>query len=240
MTGIFGTKTSNAKTFKALSALLSYPGEDLQAAASEIGDAIRAEKLVDGHVLLALDLLLDEIESSDLFELQERYVDLFDKSRRLSLHLFEHVHGESRDRGQAMVDLAALYEKGGLMLAANELPDYLPLFLEYLSTRPIEEVRGLLRNALHILAALEERLTRGNSGYAAVFAAIRSIAGDRTAASTIETPAEDAGDDLAALDAAWEEAAVVFGPGDAMEGCPVDRLRIQMRAGRRDVRRATA
>jgi nitrate reductase molybdenum cofactor assembly chaperone NarJ/NarW len=235
MAGLF-----NAKTFKALSALLSYPGEDLQAAAGEIGDVIRAENLVDAHILLTLDLLLDEIRTCDLFGLQERYVDLFDKSRRLSLHLFEHVHGESRDRGQAMVDLAALYEKGGLVLAANELPDYLPLFLEYLSTRPIEEARGLLRNASHILAALEDRLARRSSDYAAVFAALRDIAGDRRAASTIEAPAEDTGDDLAALDAAWEETAVVFGPGDAIDGCSADRLRMQMRAGRRDVRRATA
>jgi nitrate reductase molybdenum cofactor assembly chaperone NarJ/NarW len=240
MAGGLNEKTFNAKTFKALSALLSYPGEDLQAAASEIGGVIRAEKLVDAHALLALDLLLDKIEISDLLELQERYVDLFDKTRRLSLHLFEHVHGESRDRGQAMVDLAALYEQGGLTLAANELPDFLPLFLEYLSTRPIEEARGLLANALHIVATLEERLKSRNSPYAAVFAAIRSIAGDGAAASTVEAPTEGAEDDLAALDAAWEETAVVFGPGDAMEGCSVDRLRIQMRAGRRDVRRATA
>jgi len=239
MAGLFKAKSFNAKTFKAFSALLSYPCEDLQAATGEIGDVIRAENLVDAHILLALDLLLDEIGTCDLFELQERYVDLFDKSRRLSLHLFEHVHGESRDRGQAMVDLAALYEKGGLVLAANELPDYLPLFLEYLSTRPIEEACGLLRNASHILAALEDRLTRRSSDYAAVFAALHDIAGDRRAASTIETPAEDTGDDLAALDAAWEETAVVFGPGDAIDGCSIDRLRMQMRAGRRDVR-ATA
>ncbi len=240
MNGIFETKTFIAKTFKALSALLSYPSENLQAAADEIGEVIRTEKLVDAPMLLALELLLDEIGTSDLFDLQERYVDLFDKTRRLSLHLFEHVHGESRDRGQAMVDLAALYEKGGLTLAANELPDYLPLFLEYLSTRPIDEARGLLRNASHIVTALEERLSSRNSDYAAVFAAIRSIAGSQACTSAMETPAAGAEDDLAALDAAWEETAVVFGPGDAMEGCSVDRLSMQMRASRRDVRRATA
>lgn len=240
MAGLFKTRVLHAKTFKALSALLSYPGGDLQAAAGEIGDVIRAENLVDAHILRALDLLLDEIVTCDLFDLQERYVDLFDKSRRLSLHLFEHVHGESRDRGQAMVDLAALYGQGGLILAANELPDYLPLFLEYLSTRPIEEARGLLGNVSHILSALDDRLTRRSSAYAAVFAALRDIAGDRMAAFTVETPAEDTGDDLAALDAAWEETAVVFGPGDAIDGCSVDRLRMQVRAGRRDVRRARA
>lgn len=239
MAGLFKAKTFNAKTLRALSALLTYPGEHLQAAANEIGGVIRAEELVNADVLRALDLLLDEIRTLDLFDLQERYVDLFDKTRRLSLHLFEHVHGESRDRGQAMVDLAALYEKGGLTLDANELPDYLPLFLEYLSTRPIEEAGDLLTNALHVLATLEERLASRESGYAAVFAALRSIAGDRSA-SAPGTPAEDGGDDLAAIDAAWEETAVVFGPGDAMEGCSTDRLRIQVRAGRRDVRRATA
>jgi nitrate reductase delta subunit len=219
-----------ATTFKALSALLTYPGEDLQAAAGEIRDAIRSEGLVDAEAQDALGRFLGELESSDPYEAQERYVDLFDKTRRLSLHLFEHVHGESRDRGQAMVDLAALYGRGGLNLAANELPDYLPLFLEYLSTRPIGEARGVLGDALPILAALEERLRSRNSSYAAVFAAIRSAAGDRGSA-TPDEPAETAADDLAALDAAWEETAVVFGPGDAMGGCPADRIVARMRAG---------
>ena len=82
-------------------------------------------------------MLLAELQTLDLYDLQERYVDLFDKTRRHSLHLFEHIHGESRDRGQAMVDLVAHYERGGLDVTANELPDYLPLFLEFLSTRPI-------------------------------------------------------------------------------------------------------
>lgn len=238
MAGLFTTGTFNAKTLKALSALLTYPSEGLQAAVDEIGGVVRAEKLVDAGVLLALDLLLGEIRTSDLLDLQERHVDLFDTTRRLSLHLFEHVHGESRERGQAMIDLAALYGRSGLALDANELPDYLPLFLEYLSTRPIEEARDLLTNALHILEALEQRLASRKSGYAAVFAALRTIAGGRTAAAG--APTDDAGDDLAAIDAAWEETAVVFGPGDGMEGCSMDRLRIQVRAGRRDARRATA
>jgi nitrate reductase delta subunit len=230
-----------AGTFRALSALLTYPSEALQAAASEIRDAVASERLVDPQARSALDEFIRWLSGADLFELQERYVDLFDRTRRLSLHLFEHVHGESRDRGQAMIDLATLYEKGGLALAANELPDYLPVFLEYLSTQPIDEARGLLGNALHIVATLEERLASRNSEYAAVFAAIRSAAGDQAAAApAIVTPAEAPADDLAALDAAWEETAVVFGPGDAVDGCSVDRLRIQMRAGRRDARLATA
>jgi nitrate reductase delta subunit len=229
-----------AVTFKALSALLSYPTAELQDAVGEILGAVRTENLVASDACAALDGFAGELAAADLYELQERYVDLFDKTRRLSLHLFEHVHGESRDRGQAMVDLARLYEAGGLDLAANELPDYLPLFLEYLSTRPLEEARGVLADALHNVAALEERLAARHAGYAAVFAAIRGAAGGRAAAPVPEGPAEPADHDLAALDAAWEEAAVTFGPGDSFDGCSVDRLKIQMRAGRRDVRRAEA
>lgn len=228
------------KTFKALSALLSYPDENLQAAINEIEGVIRSENFIDLEACRALEPLLAELARLDLFDLQERYVDLFDKTRRLSLHLFEHVHGESRDRGQAMVDLAALYEKGGLTLAANELPDYLPLFLEYLSTLSIEEARPLLANALHIISTLEDRLASRNSAYAAVFSAIRTVTDGAAAVPAIATPAEAAPDDLAALDAAWEETAVSFGPGDAVDGCSVDRLRIQIRAGRRDTRQSGA
>ena len=85
---------------------------------------------------IALDRLLDELATGDLYDLQERYVLLFDRTRSLSLHLFEHVHGESRDRGQAMVDLKALYERHGLLMSSSELPDHLPLFLEFLSDHP--------------------------------------------------------------------------------------------------------
>ena len=128
------------RILKALSALLCYPDEDLCAAVGEI-DAVLAENpAVAARVApLTRTLALDE-----LFDLQSAYVDLFDRGRRVSLHLFEHVHGESRDRGQAMVDLAQVYERGGLLLAPGELPDYLPLFLEYAATRPEAEAMSLL------------------------------------------------------------------------------------------------
>lgn len=228
-----------AATFKALSALLAYPTEDLQAAVPEIRAVLVAEALLQPAWLLDLDALLDRLAGGDLYTLQEDYVDLFDKSRQRSLHLFEHVHGESRDRGQAMVDLAALYEAGGLVLAANELPDYLPLFLEYLSTRPLAEARGLLGDTGDILAALTERLAGRDAAYAAVFAALLALAG-RTAATAARPETLDAGDDLAALDAAWEETAVTFGPGDAFGGgCSVERTRTLIRAGNRDARART-
>lgn len=226
------------KTFKALSALLSYPSEELQAEVGGIRDLIEAEDIVPLSVRSEMEPFLTRLASDDLYDLQEHYVDLFDKTRRLSLHLFEHVHGESRDRGQAMVDLAALYEKHGLLVDAHELPDYLPLFLEYLSTQPLEDAQPLLTDTAHIIAALEERLVHRNSAYASVFAAILAIAGCHVALNEKPSNEADAApDDLAALDAAWEETAVTFGPGEPMGGCSVERLKIQMRAGQRDVRR---
>ena len=98
------------RTFKVLSALLSYPTSDLQEAAGEMRRALDSEAIVSPAVLADLDRLIGEIADGDLFDLQERYVVLFDRTRSLSLHLFEHVHGESRDRGQAMIDLKSLYE----------------------------------------------------------------------------------------------------------------------------------
>ncbi|RUW31519.1 nitrate reductase molybdenum cofactor assembly chaperone [Mesorhizobium sp. M1E.F.Ca.ET.041.01.1.1] len=225
------------RTFKALSALLSYPTEELCAAIPDIATAVAAEGLVSDEAGKNLQPLLADLAALDLYDLQERYCELFDKTRRHSLHLFEHIHGESRDRGQAMVDLAEHYRRGGLLVAANELPDFIPLFLEFLSARPFEEARGLLTETGHIFSLLEERLAKRNAGYAAVFTAIRSIAGEPTvAADAAETDEPDEPDDLAAIDAAWEETAVAFGPGNATDGCSVDRLKIQMRAANRDAR----
>jgi nitrate reductase delta subunit len=224
-------------TLKALSALLAYPGEELAAAAPAIAGVLAGDGRLEPSAQAGLAPLLHALAEDDIYDLQEAYVALFDRTRRLSLHLFEHVHGESRDRGQAMVDLAALYEKGGLVITANELPDFLPLFLEYAATRPHDEAAGLLRDVDHILVTLAERLAARSSPYAAVFGALRSLAGEARPAPAGKGEAEPSpADDLAALDKEWEEAAVTFGPGDAMGGCSVDRFRTQLRAAQRDAR----
>ncbi|TPN51588.1 nitrate reductase molybdenum cofactor assembly chaperone [Mesorhizobium sp. B1-1-7] len=227
------------RTFRALSALLAYPTEDLSSAIPEITAAIEAEGLVSDEAREQLRPLLVDLDTLDLYDLQERYVELFDKTRRHSLHLFEHIHGESRDRGQAMVDLVEHYRRGGLLIAANELPDFIPLLLEFLSARPLDEARGLLNETAHIFSLLEERLAKRNGGYAGVFAAIRSIVSE-TAVIVGAVEIDDEPDDLAAIDAAWEETAVTFGPGNATDGCSVDRLKIQMRAANRDARHNVA
>lgn len=230
---------SPIRTFKALSALLTYPGAELAAAIDEIEAVIDEENLLRPASRSGLQPLLDALRTDDLLDLQERYVELFDRSRRHSLHLFEHIHGESRDRGQAMIDLVQHYERGGLLLTASELPDYLPLFLEFLSTQPPGEARSLLAETSHVLSVLDERVSSRSPAYGAVLTAILSLAGDvRAAPVATEGLAEI--DDLAALDAEWEETAVAFGPGTPDDGCSVDRLRIQMRAARRDARQTGA
>ena len=117
------------KTFKVLSALLGYPTEELIAAAPEFAAVLKTEKFLSSTRRQAVEALIDEIAAGDVYELQERYGLLFDRSKTLALHLFEHVHGESRDRGQAMVDLKAMYEEAGLFIAANELPQSIEKFL---------------------------------------------------------------------------------------------------------------
>ena len=123
------------KTLKVLSALLSYPTADLMAARDELHLVLEQEAVLPKPHRNALQNLLDDLASGDLMDAQERYILLFDRTRSLSLHLFEHVHGESRDRGQAMVDLIKVYEDGGYTPTTAELPDFLPLFLEFASTR---------------------------------------------------------------------------------------------------------
>ena len=221
-----------ARTYRALAALIAYPTEALQAATGEIAAVLAEEGLVPAPQRAAIDGLLAELAGRDIYDLQERYFALFDRSRTLSLHLFEHVHGESRDRGQAMADLIELYRGHGFEPTASELPDFLPLFLEFLSLLPGNEAQALLAEPAGILQVLAERLVTRKSTYAAVFAALATLA-NAPAIDGPDTSAEDP-DDLVALDAAWEEAAVHFGPGEQIDSCGTDRLRTRVRAATRD------
>jgi len=217
--------SAQMKTFRALSALLCYPSDALKEAAAEIDAALAGEALLSPAALRALRPLLHDLARADLYDLQERFVLLFDRSRTLSLNLFEHVHGESRDRGPAMVDLLETYRAHGFDLVGPELPDHLPILLEYLSTRPLNEARAMLADAGHIIAALGARLHRRDSCYAAVFAALAEFAGVDQSGEMVQellSVAEDDPEDLAALDALWEEAEVTFGP-DPGAGCPAGR-----------------
>jgi len=220
------------KTLRALAALLSYPTQELVDALDEIRDAIDREAVVPAADRAGLHRLVDDLATGDLYDRQERYGLLFDRTRSLSLHLFEHVHGESRDRGQAMVDLLKLYEEAGFTPTTSELPDFLPLFLEFASTRTPREAVGLVGQPVNVIAALRERLAKRQSPYEAVMAALLSISKARLDARALEAlraEPDPEPDDLAALDAAWIEQEVTFGPAAARDNCPVDRMAERLR-----------
>ena len=210
------------RSLKALSLILSYPSRELQEAMPEIGAILGSDPRIATDTRAALRSLTDGFADADLYDLQESYVMLFDRSRTLSLNLFEHVHGESRDRGGAMVSLIETYRAGGFEPATTELPDHLPVLLEFLASRPSSEAQETLADAAHILDALAARLVRRDSGYAAAFAALSQLAdtqADAEAVAGMLAQPDDDPTDLAALDAVWEETEVTFGP-DPNAGCP--------------------
>ena len=159
---------ANSHTLRALGALLAYPDAPLRGHLLELRELLRAQGTLSPSRMAEIEALIASIAHADPLDAEADYVELFDRGRRTSLHLFEHVHGESRDRGQAMVDLLKLYQENGYTPVATELPDFLPLFLEYASTRPPAEAVALVGQPANVLAALAERLAKRQSAYGAV------------------------------------------------------------------------
>lgn len=206
------------QTLKVLSLLLSYPEAEMFEALDEMAAVIEQENLLLEDHKKSVQALIDSYCGADLLDIQERYVALFDRGRFLSLHIFEHVHGESRDRGQAMVNLLQMYEAHGFELSTRELPDYIPLFLEFLSQQTKAEAVQLLQDAMPVLSLLGARLTERDSEFRVIFDALAGFAGEPEAAEDIRHQAATEGEDetLLRMDAIWEEEAVSFmGAGDA-------------------------
>lgn len=193
-----------AGTLRVLAALLTYPDAGLRTYLSEMAEILRGESALSPTRVLELAELIEALAKADPFEVEADYVELFDRGRATSLHLFEHVHGDSRDRGPAMVDLAKTYEAAGLYLAPGELPDYLPAVLEFVSTQPPREAAAFLGEMAHILTALYSALVQRRSGYASVLGALLELAGEEVAAT-----ASPAGEEP--LDETWAEPPVFGG-----------------------------
>ncbi len=194
---------------KALAGLLTYPETQLIEAMPEISVLVESEPALGKADKIALTELVTALSTNDLLTSQERYVEIFDRGRSTSLHLFEHVHGESRDRGPAMDDLHNMNRKAGLVLRASELPDFLPVVLEYLSLRPEAEVRDMLGDCAHILKKIGEALLDRDSGYSAVFSALLTLANEPGLSPTAQRRPAMA---EKSLDEEWAEEPVVFGP----------------------------
>lgn len=207
-----------SKTFKVLGLLMCYPDREWVDHGDELIHILSEEGMVLGDDLQAITDLVLSLKQ-DLLGAQEIYVATFDRVRSLSLHLFEHIHGESRDRGQAMVDLVQLYKQNGLWRTMKELPDYLPMFLEYLSFLPRMEAVNNLVEPVHILQAIAKRLSERRSDYASVFNALIKIAGAETL--EVEAIKADLSPDFAEMDTLWEDKSIEFLASQPPSGCGV-------------------
>jgi len=186
-----------SKSLRVLAALLAYPDEQMRCHLPELRDLLHAEAAVSPSRRAEIEALLETMQRADPLETEAAYVEMFDRGRATSLHLFEHVHGDSRDRGPAMIDLGETYAKAGLILTSAELPDYLPAVLEFVSTQPPREARAFLAEIVHILNAVFGALRKRDSAYASVFGALIELAGEK--AQPVEPRAEEP------LDESWAE-----------------------------------
>ncbi len=191
-------------TLRALARLLAYPDAELRAQLPALIDALQAEQTLPAARMAELQALAQQLGAIDPYEAEERYVETFDRGRRTSLHLFEHIHGDSRERGPALIDLTQTYEKAGLRLDTTELPDHLGVVLEFASTQPPAVAREFLAEMAHVLGALFSALQAKDSPYASVVAAVLEAAGEKAQAVAIAPEPE--------LDEAWAEP-------EAFDGC---------------------
>ena len=199
-------------SLRILGLLLDYPDDLLWESQSELLEIIGEATELTGGQQAELAAFIRQFCQQDLLDAQSSYTGLFDRGRATSLLLFEHVHGESRDRGQAMVDLLAQYHAAGLDIDSRELPDYLPLYLEYLSTLAADEARSGLNDIAPILALLGARLQERNSAYSQLFDLLLALSGSALASEDVRPSLQqEARDDTpAALDAVWEEEQIKF------------------------------
>lgn len=207
------SKPPNAAfSLRVLARLLSYPDAEFRSHLSALRDTLHTERAITVGRLAELDVLMATLASGDPFDTEAAYVQLFDRGRATSLHLFEHVHGDSRDRGPAMIDLAQTYDKAGLYLAPGELPDYLPVVLEFVSTQPPREARAFLSEMAHLFNAIFSALQQRQSAYASVIGALLELAGEKAQAVKI-APEEP-------VDESWVEPAVFDGCSSKGQATP--------------------
>ena len=195
--------TNTSISLRVLARLLSYPDQSLRDDLDDMRAALRAERALTAARKDELLVLMQHLKAGNALENESAFVELFDRGHSTSLHLFEHVHGDSRERGPAMIDLVQTYEKAGLFLAPGELPDYLPVLLEFVSTQPSQEATSFLREMAHIFNAIFNALQQRKSPYASVLGALLELAGETAHAVKI-VPDE-------AIDTAWEEPLVFDG-----------------------------
>jgi nitrate reductase delta subunit len=194
-----------------LSLLLDYPKQPLVDAKAELL-AIVADAAIASELKQSLSAFISSRTNGELMDWQSEYDSLFERGRSLSLLIFEHIHGESRDRGQAMVNLLAQYREAGLDIGVKELPDYLPLYLEFLSTQGEHNAQIGLEEIAPVLAVLLCRLQQRESDYASIFATLVALSAAEVDLADIKSQiaGEKRDDTPKELDKVWEEEMVSF------------------------------
>ncbi|MGD9993629.1 MAG: nitrate reductase molybdenum cofactor assembly chaperone [Salinivirgaceae bacterium] len=205
------------KTYKILSLLLSYPDAQLQAFLRESESELKAESLLPTERIEGINCFVNQFVNKDLTDWQAEYVQLFDYSRSASLHLFEHIKGDSKDRGQAMVDMLEFYRENGMELTTNELPDYIPAFLEFLSTLPAEKAAGFLAEPVHIIQRVFLALKEKDNPYYHILAAVVSLSAKEPDIMATETVIKN--EKPMDLDAEYDEEPIEFGSNNTCVNC---------------------
>lgn len=211
------------KTLKILGLLLTYPQKEMVDACQEMKDVLENENFLPKKYLNPVYDLIDYLQDTNIWDLQEEYVSLFDRSPSLSLHLFEHVHGESRDRGAALVELGSLYQEQGLEISGKETPDYLPMFLEFISQLPLDAAQEYLENAINVIATVGVRLEKRKSPYVSVFKALEAATNAKADEKVVENALkEKSGEEQTfdEVDEEWEEQFAWEQPVTSDDGCP--------------------
>jgi len=206
------------KTYKILSLLLSYPQKELKNFLPDCLKLLRQEELLEDKQMKGIQNFIDVFSNEELTKWQAHYVQLFDYSRTVSLHLFEHVHGDSRDRGQAMVDLIRFYEEAGLEWKTNELPDYLPAFLEFISLSPSTQMAAeILYEPITVIAKVHQKLQEKENAYQYIFSAIISLSAKQPEMDKVSSLIE--AEKLMDLDKEYSEDPIRFGGDNGCSTC---------------------
>lgn len=165
-------------TYKILSALLDYPDQELIDNLPEIRIEIGKCPHMDMAEKESLRKLIDHLANTPLIDLQEEYVKTFDLTPEHSLHLTHHLFGDDNDRnrGPALIDLGELYKDYGISTTTNELPDYLPLILEFAALLEDNEATTFLADANKVLTVLADNLNKAGSPYAPLVSIVKSRA----------------------------------------------------------------
>jgi nitrate reductase delta subunit len=164
------------RLYKMLSVLLEYPDQELIDHLAELREEIDTCIDMDDAESIAMRRFLAHLECMPLTELQADYVKTFDLTAENSLHLTHHLFGDDKNRGPALIDLGELYKDYGVEVVTNELPDYLPLILEFAAYLDDSEASVFLADANKVLGVLADNLGKAGSPYAALLSIVEGRA----------------------------------------------------------------